>query len=170
MPRRSTSQNVPKDLQERFEAISQLTDEFAQAHLNDEYALLCRELTATLARKRPSPLPQGKAPTWASAIIHALGMVNFLYDPSQTPHVQPSEIWEYFGLSASTVRAKSKQIRDLLRISQFDPDWTLPSKVGENPLIWVLEINGLLIDARHAPRAIQAEAFRRGLIPYVPGA
>jgi hypothetical protein len=97
-------------------------------------------------------------------------MVNFLYDPSQTPHVQPSEIWEYFGLSASTVRAKSKQIRDLLRISQFDPDWTLPSKVGENPLIWVLEINGLLIDARHAPRAIQAEAFRRGLIPYVPGA
>ncbi len=63
MPRRSTSQNVPKDLQARFESISQLTDDFAQAYLTDEYALLCRQLTATLARKRPSPLLQGKAPT-----------------------------------------------------------------------------------------------------------
>src|SRR5258708_40062335 len=44
-------------------------------------------------------------------------MVNFLFDPSQTPHVPASQIWEHFGLSSSTMQAKSKQIRDLLGMS-----------------------------------------------------
>jgi hypothetical protein len=68
------------------------------------------------------------------------------------------------------MQAKSKQIRDLLSMSQLDPDWTLPSRVEKNPLIWMLEINGLIVDVRYVPRAIQEEAFRRGLIPYVPDA
>ncbi len=87
MSKHSTSQQVPKDMQARFDDITQLTDTFSQAYLTDEYASLCRQLTATLSRKRPSPLSQGKAATWACGIIHALGMVNFLFDASQTPHV-----------------------------------------------------------------------------------
>lgn len=50
MPRRSTSQQVPKELQARFDEITQLTDAFSQTYLNDEYAQLCRQLTATLCR------------------------------------------------------------------------------------------------------------------------
>jgi len=168
MPKRNTSQNVPKEMQARFDEITQLTDAFSQAYLNDEYAQLCRQLTATLCRKRPSPLAQGKANTWACGIIHALGMVNFLFDSSQTPYVPASQIWTYFGLSSSTMQAKSKQIRDLLNMYQMDPDWTIPSMVDQNPLIWMLEVNGLIIDVRHAPRSIQEEAFRKGLIPYIP--
>ena len=168
MPRRGTSQQVPKDLQARFDEITHLTDAFCQTYLNDEYAQLCRQLTATLSRKRPSPLLAGKAPTWASGIIHALGTVNFLFDPSQTPHIAASQIWTHFGLSSSTMQAKSKQIRDLLRIHPLDPEWTLPSRVDQNPLIWMLEVNGLIVDIRHAPRALQEEAFRKGLIPYIP--
>jgi hypothetical protein len=71
MPKRSPSQHVPKDMQARFDEITQLTDAFCQTYLNDEYAQLCRELTATLCRKRPSPLARGKASTWACGIIHA---------------------------------------------------------------------------------------------------
>ena len=52
MPKRSPSQQVPKDLQARFDEITHLTDTFSQKYLNDEYAQLCRELTATLCRKR----------------------------------------------------------------------------------------------------------------------
>jgi hypothetical protein len=63
MPKRSTSQHVPKEMQARFEEITHLTDEFCRKYLNEEYRQLCRELTATLCRKRPSPLLQGKAPT-----------------------------------------------------------------------------------------------------------
>src|SRR5204862_3265768 len=61
MPKRSPSQHVPKDMQGRFDEITQLTDAFCQTYLNDEYRQLCRELTATLCRKRPSPLVRGKA-------------------------------------------------------------------------------------------------------------
>jgi hypothetical protein len=169
MPKRSPSQNVPKDLQARFDEITHLTDAFSQEYLNDEYMQLCRELVATLCRKRPSPLVRGKADTWACGIIHAVGMVNFLFDSSQTPHIPASQIADSFGLSSSTMQAKSKQIRDLLGMYQMDPDWSLPSMVEKNPLIWMLEVNGLIIDVRHAPREIQEEAFRKGLIPYIPG-
>jgi hypothetical protein len=156
-------------MQTKFDEITQLTDAFSQTYLNDEYTQICRQLTATLCRKRPSPLARGKTTTWACGIIHALGMVNFLFDASQTPHISASQIWEYFDLSSSTMQAKSKQIRDLLDMYQMDPNWTIPSMIAENPLIWMLEINGLIIDVRHAPREIQEEAFRRGLIPYIPG-
>ena len=168
MPKRSLSQQVPKDMQARFEEITQLTDAFCHAYLNDEYQQLCRELMATLCRKRPSPLGRGKATTWACGIIHALGMANFLYDSSQTPHIAASQIWEYFELSSSTMQAKSKQIRDLLGMYPMDPDWSTPSMVDQNPLIWMLEVNGLIIDVRHAPREVQEAAFRQGLIPYIP--
>src|ERR1700730_1636903 len=170
MSKRSSSQHVPKDMQERFNEIAQLTDAFSQVTLNDEYAHLCRELTATLCRKRPSPLGRGKADTWACGIIHALGMVNFLFDSSQTPHIAASQIWEYFALSSSTMQAKSKQIRDLLGMYPMDPNWSTPSMVDQNPLIWMLEVNGLIIDVRQAPREIQEAAFRQGLIPYIPDA
>ncbi len=169
MPKRSPSLRVPQEMQARFDEIAQLTDGFSQNYLNSEYAQLCRELIATFCRKRPSPLLAGKGPTWAAGIIHALGMVNFLFDSSQEPHVASSQIAEYFGIGASTMQGKSKQIRDLLRIHQMDPEWTLPSRIERNPLVWMLEVNGLIIDARYAPREIQEEAYLRGLIPYIPG-
>jgi hypothetical protein len=170
MPKRSPSQQVPKAMQARFDEIVPLTDTFSQQYLNDQYTQLCRELTATLCRKRPSPLARGQATPWACGIIHAVGMVNFLFDSSQTPQIPASQIWEYFGLSSSTMQAKSKQIRDLLGMSPLDPDWSIPSMVDKNPLIWMLEVNGFIIDVRQAPRPIQEEAFRKGLIPYLPDA
>lgn len=170
MPQRSTSLSVPKEMQARFNEITHLTNTFSQQHLNEEYAQLCRELTATLCRKRPSPLVRGKAETWACGIVHALGMVNFLFDSSQTTHIAASQIWEYFGLSSSTMQAKSKQIRDLMGMYPMDPDWSTPSMVDKNPLIWMLEVNGLIIDMRQAPGEIQEAAFRQGLIPYIPDA
>ena len=42
------------------------------------------------------------------------------------------------------MQAKSKQIRDLLDMYQMDPEWTLPSMIDQNPLIWMLEVNGLI--------------------------
>ena len=86
MPKRSTSQHVPKDMQARFDEITQLTDGISQAYLHDESRQLCRELTAPLCRKRPSPLVRGKAATWACGIIHAASYgqlsLRFLAAPS----------------------------------------------------------------------------------------
>ena len=91
MPKRSTSQHVPKDMQARFDEITQLTDAFCQTYLNDEYGQLCRELTATLCRKRPSPLGRGKAPTWTCGIIHATshGELSFRFLSDAPRSVKP---------------------------------------------------------------------------------
>jgi hypothetical protein len=56
----------------------------------------------------------------------------------------------------------------MLKIHQLDPNWTLPSHMEDNPLIWMLEVNGLLMDIRRCPREVQEVAFKKGLIPYIP--
>lgn len=73
-----------------------------------------------------------------------------------------------FGVAESTGQGKSQLIRKMLKIRQFDPQWTLPSRWDDNPLIWMLEVNGFPMDIRHAPREAQAVAYEKGLIPYVP--
>lgn len=145
-----------------------MIDQFCREHLNEEYAVLCRKLAEKLARKRPSPLLSGKPGTWASGIVRTIGWVNFLGDPSQTPHMKMTDIDEGFGVSQASGSAKSKAIRDLLRMRPFDPEWTLPSRMDDNPVVWMLNVNGLLMDIRHAPREAQEVAFQKGLIPYIP--
>ena len=44
----------------------------------------------------------------------------------------------------------------------------MPSLIDENPMAWMISVDGFILDARQAPRAIQEEAFRKGLIPYLP--
>ena len=78
------------------------------------------------------------------------------------------EIDKAFGVGQSTGQNKSNEIRKLLKIHQFDPKWTLPSRMDDNPLVWILEENGFLMDIRDAPREAQEVAFEKGLIPYIP--
>ncbi len=169
MPPKAKSETVPAALKPQYDEIVAILDGLCTQHLNAEYAQVARQMTATLARKRPSPLLSGKPNTWAAAIVHALGTVNFLFDKTQTPHLRADELAAVFGLSKSTVANKAKQIRDLLNIGVFEPEWTLPSRMEQNPMAWMITVNGFIIDARSAPLAIQEEAFRKGLIPYIPG-
>ncbi len=50
----------------------------------------------------------------------------------------------------------------------MSPDWTLPSRLADNPLVWMLEVNGLMIDIRKAPVELQRLAYEQGLIPFMP--
>ena len=160
--------HVPGSVNAAYEAVVQLTDAFCRDHLTDEYAALCRKLAATLSRKRPSPLSRGDAKSWACGIVYALGRVNFLFDRSQTPHVSQGELIRLFAVSPSTASSRGRVICKLMDMVAFDPRWSLPSKLGDNPLAWFLEINGFVVDARDLPRPLQEEVHRRGLIPYVP--
>ncbi len=148
--------------------ITELTDGFCVDFLNEEYAKLCRELASALARKRPSPLLQGKRETWACGIVRTIGWVNYLDDLAQKPHMKLPVIDRAFGVAESTGQGKSKSIRKMLKIGNFDLRWTLPSKKDDNPRAWIVQVNGMAIDARYAPKDIQEAAFKKGLIPYVP--
>ena len=164
----SKSEKVPKHLQGIFEATVALTNEFCKIHLDEEYTQLARQATAALCRRRPSPLANGHVETWACAIVYALGSVNFLFDKSQTPTMNAADLCAAFGVSKSTGAAKSKIVRDALKMGQLDPQWTRPSKLADNPLAWMILVNGLIVDVRHLPRELQEAAFARGLIPYLP--
>jgi len=101
--------------------------------------------------------------------VAALGFVNFLSDPSFPPVKTMEEVAAGFGVSASGMHAKSRQIREMLDLMQFEPDWTLPSLLDRNPLVWMLPTrSGVIVDVRMLPRAEQVRAFEAGLIPYVP--
>lgn len=161
-------EDVPKDMQLIFNAIVELTDPFCKLHLNEEYADVSRKLAAALCRKRQSPLLSGHINTWAASVVYVIGSVNFLFDRSKKPYISANDLCNYFGISKSTAAAKSKQIRDIFGINQLDPQWTLPSRVGSNPMAWLIQVDGFLIDARQAPLQIQLQAFAKGFIPYVP--
>ncbi len=174
LPRKAPkSKPVPKppskdEKDEVLHVIIRLLDRFCHEHLNEEYAVLCRKLAEKLARKRPSPLLQGSPNAWASGIVRAIGGVNFLHDKSQTPYMRSTDIDHYLGISSSAAAAKLAAIRKMLRMYQFDPNWTLPSNLENNPLVWMVEVNGLPVDIRIAPREVQEVAFNKGLIPYIP--
>ena len=162
-------ESVPQQMQPIYDEITRLTDAVCCDHIDEEFAMLCRKLAAALARKRPSPLARGKKEVWACAVMYALGQVNFLFDRSQTPNMTPGELCAMFGVSQSTAGNKAKQIRDMFDMWYFDAQWSRPSKMDENPMVWMVKVNGFIVDVRTLPREVQEEAYRKGLIPYLPG-
>jgi hypothetical protein len=134
---------VPKppskeDTAQVLKVILGMINQFCQEHLNDEYAVFCRKLAEKLARKRPSPLLHGSPNAWASGIVRTIGWVNFLHDKSQTPHMRLSDIDAGFGISESSGAAKLATIRKMLKIHPLDPNWTLPSRLEDNPMVWIV--------------------------------
>ncbi len=160
--------SVPKTMQVVYDTVTALTDAFCWKHLNQEYADMCRQMTAKLCRKRPSPISKGRPANWAAGIVHAISTVNFAFDKSTSPSISTSDISDYFEVGKSSPASKSKEIRDLLRIGMLEPAWTLPSRMDDNPMAWYISVNGFIIDARSAPRSIQEMAYAKGLIPYIP--
>jgi len=159
---------LKEDKDESLALIVGLIDKFCKKHLNEEYGVLCRKLTEKLARKRPSPLLNGSPNAWASGIVRAIGGVNFLNDKTQTPYMRSTDIDHYLGTSPSSGAAKLAVIRKMFGMHQFDPNWSLPSRLEDNPMVWMLEVNGFMLDVRYASRELQEMAFNKGLIPYIP--
>lgn len=160
---------VPGKSREAFAAIVELTDSFCEQHLDEDYQQLARDMALKLARKRSRiDINQGRPKSWASGIVHALGWVNFLHDTSFEPYISSPDLAKGFGVSQGTMTGKSKIIRDVLDIMPMAPRWCLPELLDRNPLVWMLEVNGFIMDMRTAPADLQRQAYQQGLIPYIP--
>jgi len=79
-----------------------------------------------------------------------------------------AQLAEGFGVSKGTMMTKSRIIRDKLDITTLDPDWCTPAMLVDNPLVWMFDVGGFVIDIRDTPRQVQEEAYRQGLIPFIP--
>jgi hypothetical protein len=168
MPKTTGSTFVPKSMQATFEAITTLTDAFCREHLDEDYRALAQRMTAALCRKRPSPLASGQPRTWACGIVYVLGQINFLTDPSTKPFMTTADLCARFGVGQSTASAKARVIAQALDTSRLNPEWSLPGLLDQNPLVWMAEVNGFLVDLRHMPREVQQIAFDKGMIPFIP--
>jgi hypothetical protein len=151
-----------------YDAVVALTDAFCDNHLTAEYRDLARAMTAALARKRPSPLASGQPRTWACGIVHLLGPLTFLSDKASQPYMTMAELCAAFGVGQSTASGKARVISDALHTNRMDPTWMLKRITDRNPLVWLAEVNGLLVDLREMPREVQEIAHEKGMIPYVP--
>jgi hypothetical protein len=92
-----------------------------------------------------------------------------LFDPAQPLHVRGNDLCALFAVSSSAGTAKSREIMRLFDIVPLDPRWCLPSRLADNPLVWLIQVNGIVVDMRSMPRALQKQAYQLGLIPFVPG-
>jgi hypothetical protein len=143
---------VPKALRLVADEIVAITDAVCRAVLDEEYADLARRAVAKLARKRPLPLTAGRRATWAAGVVYALGQATFVFDPASEPYVTAGELSEAFGVAKSTMGSKARQVGDLLRVSPFSPEFQRADVAAQNPLMWIIEVNGLAVDARWLPR------------------
>ena len=60
---------------------------------------------------------------------------------------------------------KAARIRKLLELSWFEPDLMRNSLLERHPLTWLVEVNGIPVDARWLPQELQDEARQLRLIP-----
>lgn len=159
---------LPQTIRPVADQILKITDEVCGKHLDQEYADLCRTVVGKLARKRPSPLARGDLRIWAAGVVYAVAQANFLFDPTQTPHASTDQLSDWLGVKKTTMGNKGRLIRDTLAISPLDPEYQRGDLIDANPLNWMFEVNGVMIDIRHAPADLQVEALQLGLISHLP--
>ncbi len=164
---KASKMRISKKNQQLFEQIMELINAFCDAHLNEDYKELCEQMAGAICRTRWL-LSGSKPASWAGGIVHAVGWVNFLHDSNRSPHMTSAQLAEGFGVSKGTMMTKSRIIRDKLDITTLDPDWCTPAMLADSPLVWMFDVGGLVMDIRDTPRKMQEEAYRLGLIPFIP--
>ena len=142
---------IPKGVEYIYNVLTEMTDRFCAAHLNEEYAELARHAITALCRKRPTPLANGYPQTWACAVVYALGQINCLTDRTSKPYMAMADLCAEFGVASSTAAAKAKLVRTALGAHQFDPTWTLPSRTKDNPINWLLGMKGVVVTIQDMP-------------------
>lgn len=132
-------------VEEKKAELLELTMEFSNKFLNDEYGEVIEKLINKMARKREVPFMSGRTEIWAAAVIHALGTINFLFDKSNQSYVPVTNIFEYFGTKQSTTSQKSKKIRDMFNMTYFDDNFSIASVEQDSPFNNLSLVNGLMI-------------------------
>lgn len=163
-----SSLRVPKPLRADVAEIAALIDEVCAEHLDDEYAALSLRLLAKLARKRPSPLLRGQRRVWAAAVLYTVGSINFLFDPSEQPHLRSDDLAIATGVAKSTMANKAALIRRTFQLGPLEPELCRRELLTRHPYAWLVEIDGFIVDVRSLPQPLQEEARRRGVVPAWP--
>lgn len=144
-------------VKKKRDALIELTDDFADQHLNEEYKMLCRKLINKMGRKRQVPFLSGRMDIWAASVVYALGKINFLFDKKSKPYVSALDLCDYFGVKKSTTSQKAKQILDMFKIGYFDSEFSTKSVSERSPFNDLVMVNGLIVSKSALRAAIERE-------------
>ena len=133
-------------LNQKQSDLLRIVTKFCDEKLNDEYKELCIKLVEKMGRKRTVPFLSGRLEIWASAVIYALGQINFLFDKSFKPYQSADDICGYFGTTKSSVGQKAKIIRDMFKLNYFDAEFSVKSMKESNPFNNLMMINGFIVN------------------------
>ena len=148
-------------IEQRMQKLITMTAGFCDAYVDDDYKQLCEKLTRKMSRKRNVPFLSGRIEIWAAAIIHALGSINFLFDPNFEPYVGAADISDYFGTSKSTVSQKAKVIRDMFKMGYWDNEFSTTHMQKSNPASNLVMAGDMILDVRSLPPDIQEALIRQ---------
>ncbi|MBI3855903.1 MAG: hypothetical protein HY293_09465 [Planctomycetes bacterium] len=82
--------------------------------------------------------------------------------------MRSDQLSQLLGVPPSALSNKAKLICDILKVSPLTLEFSRREMIEQNPMAWMISVNGFLVDARTAPPEIQAGARRLGLIPDLP--
>ena len=159
---------IPSQTQPVYDVIAGMIEEYCEKYLNEEYKTLCLRLLEKLCRKRPSPLLKGRYNTRAAGMVYVIAANNFIFDKSMPIHRTAEELSRSYGIAPSTAGNKAGEIRKLVSMSPWATEWMLRELIEDDPAVWMLSVDGFIVDARDLPPELQQEAARKSLIPYVP--
>ena len=111
----------------KFQEIATAIERFCEAEMNAEFTEVCLHVLEKLRRKRPTPLTTGRINTWACGIVYAVCSNNFVFDRSQPYYMSAQDIADGFGLSTSTAQNKASEIKKMLKISIYTPEYVIAS-------------------------------------------
>lgn len=156
---------VPEELQSRFHQITAVMDRFCDKQLDAEFRDVCRRILACYCQPSTN-IDRGKPESWAAGVVYEAGQVNFLSDPSFKPHCKSEEIAKGCGVSVATMQSKGRDIRESLQLMQFDPMFTVPSRLQDNPLAWLMELpNGMIVSLKDLPDEFRQKLGAAGMLP-----
>ena len=102
--------DIPEKLRPAVLRIREKLEPVCKSRLTDEYLELglCLLRDACLAGAEVGRKPEA----WAAGLGHAIGRVNFLFDPAMKPHLSAKEIPELFFVSKGTSLTRCNQLCD----------------------------------------------------------
>ena len=124
---------MPRALRLVADEIVAITDAACRAVLDEEYADLARARGGEAGAQAAVAAycwPPGDV---AAGVVYALGQANFVFDPASEQCVTADEFSEVFGVAKSTMGSKARQVRDLMRISPFSPEFQRADVAAQNP-------------------------------------
>ena len=136
--------------QVRIDEVKTLLEGFSEQHLasSPELAGYIDKLWDQVGRKRNYVITGGAREVWATAVVHVVARLNFLFDTANPNYLSADTICGHFGTKKSTVSARATEIEKTCRIRMGHEGLCSPEL--SDSLTMVKLSNGMLITKQMA--------------------